>query len=142
MKVVNNSARPRKGAFEVTVCGEVSISLLDLPRPFKQLRELDMEWAAKTTLELIKKHAQVDGDSLEEEDDKGDGEVHVLKKAKKEPVARTASSAKHSVSQSSDVKKKNAPAKAQAALDEVEGESMIPTKRVTRSRAKKASSQS
>eukprot|EP00056_Hartaetosiga_gracilis_P014899 m.241076 g.241076 ORF g.241076 m.241076 type:complete len:148 (+) comp17625_c0_seq1:196-639(+) len=53
MTVLNNTARPRKGAFEVTVCGEVVVSLLDMPRPFKKLRELDMESTAKKTLQLI-----------------------------------------------------------------------------------------
>ena len=32
-KVVINEDKPRKGCFEVTVNGEVTLSLLDMPRP-------------------------------------------------------------------------------------------------------------
>ena len=40
------SERPGKGNFVVTVNGTAAISLVGMPRPFKKLRELDMEAAA------------------------------------------------------------------------------------------------
>ena len=42
-KVAVNEEKPRKGCFEVTVNGKVTLSLLDMPRPFTKLKALDME---------------------------------------------------------------------------------------------------
>lgn len=43
-----NGEKPRKGYFEVRVGGKPVVSLASMPRPFKKLRELDMdELAAK-----------------------------------------------------------------------------------------------
>ena len=46
-KVTVNEEKPRKGAFEVTVNGDVTLSLLDMPRPFGPLKALDMDDLAK-----------------------------------------------------------------------------------------------
>jgi len=42
-----NAEKPRKGSFVVKIDGadEPAINLLDMPRPFKKLRELDVEAA-------------------------------------------------------------------------------------------------
>ena len=45
--VVVNAEKPRKGCFEVSVNGSVQLSLLDMPRPFTKLKQLDMEDVAK-----------------------------------------------------------------------------------------------
>jgi hypothetical protein len=37
------ASRPRKGTFEVRLDGEIVVSLKAMPRPFKKLRELDLE---------------------------------------------------------------------------------------------------
>jgi len=44
-KVVMNPEKARKGTFEVRVVGqpEPAVSLIGMPRPFKLLRELDIE---------------------------------------------------------------------------------------------------
>ncbi len=44
-KVVVNKEKPRKGSFVVTIAGKDTplIELLDMPRPFKKLRELDLD---------------------------------------------------------------------------------------------------
>ena len=44
MKV--NEEKPRKGCFEVSVNGDVVLSLLDMPRPFTKLKALDMDEVA------------------------------------------------------------------------------------------------
>lgn len=43
--IVINESKPRKGSFVVTVKGEETpiIELLDMARPFKKLRELDID---------------------------------------------------------------------------------------------------
>jgi len=48
-KVLYNpqEARPRKGTFEVKVNGDVVLSLVGMPRPFKRLRELDFDEVAE-----------------------------------------------------------------------------------------------
>ena len=38
--------RPRKGTFEVKVKGEVVVSFVGMPRPFKNLREMDIDKVA------------------------------------------------------------------------------------------------
>lgn len=45
--------RPRKGCFEVRVDGEVVLSLLDMPRPFKPLKALDMDQVGADVVEAI-----------------------------------------------------------------------------------------
>jgi len=46
-KVVLNAEKPRKGTFEVKIGDKVIVSLVAMPRPFKQLRELDLEVLAE-----------------------------------------------------------------------------------------------
>ena len=41
-----NEEKPRKGCFEVKVNDEVTLSLLDMPRPFGKLKALDMDEVA------------------------------------------------------------------------------------------------
>lgn len=51
IKVSINPERPGKGNFTVAVDGDKPVlALLAMPRPFKKLRELDMEEAAETVL--------------------------------------------------------------------------------------------
>jgi hypothetical protein len=38
-----NATKPRKGAFVVKVDDKSLVELLDMPRPFKKLRELDLD---------------------------------------------------------------------------------------------------
>jgi hypothetical protein len=38
-----NATKPRKGAFVVIVDDKNLVELLDMPRPFKKLRELDLD---------------------------------------------------------------------------------------------------
>lgn len=47
-----NSVKPRKGAFVVSIDGRVAIELLDMPRPFVQLKALDIEAAVRAALQL------------------------------------------------------------------------------------------
>ena len=49
-KVVVNEEKPRKGCFEVSVNGDTTLSLLDMPRPFAKLKALDMEEVAAGVL--------------------------------------------------------------------------------------------
>lgn len=49
-----NAEKPRKGAFEVKVNGEVNLSLLDMPRPFAKLKALDMEEVAADVVKALK----------------------------------------------------------------------------------------
>ena len=51
--VVVNAEKPRKGCFEVTVNGDVALSLLDMPRPFAKLKALDMEQVANDVVKAI-----------------------------------------------------------------------------------------
>ena len=53
-KVTINAEKPRKGCFEVKVNGEVSLSLLDMPRPFTKLKALDMEEVAADVIKACK----------------------------------------------------------------------------------------
>ena len=46
-----NGVKPRKGAFVVTIDGNVAIELLDMPRPFVQLKTLDIEAAVRAELQ-------------------------------------------------------------------------------------------
>jgi len=41
--IERNTERPRKGTFEVVANGETMVSLEAMPRPFKKLRELDID---------------------------------------------------------------------------------------------------
>ena len=52
-KVVVNEEKPRKGCFEVTVNGDIALSLLDMPRPFGKLKALDMEEVAADVLKKL-----------------------------------------------------------------------------------------
>lgn len=47
IKITVNAEKPRKGTWEVTIGGKKMASLVAMPRPFKKLRELDMEDLAK-----------------------------------------------------------------------------------------------
>ena len=47
VSIAINEEKPRKGAFVVTVNDKPVLSLLDMPRPFKKLKELDMEEVAE-----------------------------------------------------------------------------------------------
>ena len=54
VRFVVNEVKPRKGTFEVTVAGTALVSLVGMPRPFKKLRELDIdELAASVVAALI-----------------------------------------------------------------------------------------
>ncbi len=49
------TAKPdKKGSFRVLVGGKAVIDLLAMPRPFRQLRELDMDDAAKKIKAALK----------------------------------------------------------------------------------------
>lgn len=49
-----NPDKPRKGCFEVRdAAGNKFVSLLDMPRPFKPLRELDIEATAQEIAEAL-----------------------------------------------------------------------------------------
>uniref|UniRef100_A0ACD6AL86 Uncharacterized protein n=1 Tax=Avena sativa TaxID=4498 RepID=A0ACD6AL86_AVESA len=53
VSVIINPAKPRRGCLEIREeGGEVFISLLDMPRPFKKMRELDMD---KVIQDIVKK---------------------------------------------------------------------------------------
>ena len=54
VKVVVNQEKPRKGCFVVSVDGKPLVSLLDLPRPFKKLRELPVEETIAAVLSALK----------------------------------------------------------------------------------------
>ncbi|XP_068649421.1 uncharacterized protein [Aristolochia californica] len=50
-----NPEKPRRGCFEVREdSGETFVSLLDMPRPFKKLRDLDMDKVIAGIIEKIK----------------------------------------------------------------------------------------
>ncbi|KAJ1426245.1 hypothetical protein B484DRAFT_330548, partial [Ochromonadaceae sp. CCMP2298] len=49
--VAVNIEKPRKGAFVVAVDGQVAVELLDMPRPFKKLRELDLDAAVASIVD-------------------------------------------------------------------------------------------
>ncbi|EDQ86497.1 uncharacterized protein MONBRDRAFT_28163 [Monosiga brevicollis MX1] len=53
-QIVFNSEKPRRGCFEVTVNGNVVVSLLEMPRPFKKLREYDLDKAAEEIAAKLK----------------------------------------------------------------------------------------
>lgn len=48
---INPEGKPRKGTFEVKVGGKTKLSLVGMPRPFKKLRETDLDALAE---EIIK----------------------------------------------------------------------------------------
>ena len=50
MKAAVNPEKPRKGAFVVTVGGKKVIELLNMPRPFAKLREIDVEEVVSAAL--------------------------------------------------------------------------------------------
>ena len=58
-KVKINEERPRKGSFVVTLNdggkSSVIMNLLDMSRPFKKLRETDLEAAVEAGLEAFQK---------------------------------------------------------------------------------------
>ncbi|XP_077236782.1 uncharacterized protein LOC143878375 [Tasmannia lanceolata] len=50
-----NPERPRKGCFEIRDgSGKIFISLLDMPRPFKKMKDLDMDQVISDIIEKIK----------------------------------------------------------------------------------------
>ena len=53
-KIVVNEEKPRKGCFEVSVNGQATLSLLDMPRPFAKLKALDMEQVAADVVKACK----------------------------------------------------------------------------------------
>ncbi|KAL4334331.1 hypothetical protein GQ457_07G043660 [Hibiscus cannabinus] len=55
VNVLLNPGKPRKGCFEIREeGGETFISLLDMKRPFKPMKELDMEKVVSDIIEKIK----------------------------------------------------------------------------------------
>jgi len=54
VQVKINEEKPRKGCFEVSVNGDVALSLLDMPRPFTKLKALDMEEVAADVVKACK----------------------------------------------------------------------------------------
>ncbi|KAG8495260.1 hypothetical protein CXB51_012906 [Gossypium anomalum] len=55
VKVLLNPEKPRRGCFEIREeGGETFISLLDMKRPFKPMKELDMEKVISDIIEKIK----------------------------------------------------------------------------------------
>ncbi len=54
VKVVVNAEKPRKGCFVVSVDGKPLVSLLDMPRPFKKLRELPVDETVSAVLSALK----------------------------------------------------------------------------------------
>ena len=52
-KITINEEKPRKGCFEVTVNGDVTLSLLDMPRPFPKLKALDMDEVAADVVKAL-----------------------------------------------------------------------------------------
>ena len=55
VKVNINNDKPRKGSFVVTIVGEDKprIELLDMARPFKKLKELDLDKEILSILEAL-----------------------------------------------------------------------------------------
>ncbi len=54
VQVAHNLEKPRKGAFVVTVRGKAVLTLLDLPRPFKKLREISVDELAADCVTALK----------------------------------------------------------------------------------------
>ena len=54
-KISHNAEKPRRGAFVISVRGKAIVNLLDLPRPFSKLRDLQMEEVAKTVIAALGK---------------------------------------------------------------------------------------
>jgi len=52
--LINGTGKPSKGSFIVTVGDKTVVSLLDMPRPFKRLRDLDMEVVAADVMRELK----------------------------------------------------------------------------------------
>ena len=52
-KISHNVEKPRKGAFVVTVRGKTIVNLLNMPRPFTKLRELQMEEVASAAIAAL-----------------------------------------------------------------------------------------
>ena len=52
---MNPAGKPRKGTFEVTAGGKTYVSLVGMPRPFKKLRETDIEALAEKVIAGAKK---------------------------------------------------------------------------------------
>jgi hypothetical protein len=50
VKAAVNPEKPRKGAFVVTVGGKKVIELLNMPRPFTKLREIDVDEVVSAAL--------------------------------------------------------------------------------------------
>ena len=53
VQVEINPDKPRKGCFEVRVGDTKVISLTDMPRPFKKLKDLDMEEVAQQVVAAL-----------------------------------------------------------------------------------------
>ncbi|PIA26171.1 hypothetical protein AQUCO_09600021v1 [Aquilegia coerulea] len=53
IKVLLNPEKPRRGCFEVREGGEPFVSLLDMKKPFQQMKDLDMEKVVTDALEKI-----------------------------------------------------------------------------------------
>lgn len=64
---VNENIKPRRGVFEVTVNGEVVFSLHGMPRPFKKLRETDLEDVADDILSAIEGTGETSSEVVPEE---------------------------------------------------------------------------
>ena len=48
-----NQEKPRKGAFVISVRGHPIVTLLDLPRPFKRLRDLSVDDSVSDILKAL-----------------------------------------------------------------------------------------
>jgi len=70
--VVNaQGERPRKGTFEVKAAGEVVVSLVGMPRPFKPLRALDLdELAGQVVAAMASGEAQESQPNVEQDSGK------------------------------------------------------------------------
>jgi len=63
-KVEINTERPRKGTFEVVVNGTVVLSLENMARPFKKLRDTDIEKLAVEVCEKLDYLSVIHGDEI------------------------------------------------------------------------------
>jgi outer membrane biosynthesis protein TonB len=53
LSITTNASKPRKGTFEVVAGDVVVVSLIAMPRPFKKLRDLEMEEVADKVKEAL-----------------------------------------------------------------------------------------
>ncbi|GAB5372791.1 hypothetical protein AAMO2058_001695100 [Amorphochlora amoebiformis] len=85
--VEKNTEKPRKGAFEVLVNGEMMVSLTEMKRPFAKLVDLSIEELADKCVEKLGGHSPK---AEEKEDDKPKGKGKKGAKKKASAVKRKA----------------------------------------------------